>query len=112
VVPTPTTTTVYIAGAVHAPPHKRPSTAAGLFFSTEDSRNKGQCVPTGGEQSQYVAELFALLEAVRTVDTSSALTIFSTQEYVCEAMNKKLPEWEHEGWVRVLHRDDGAQPPS
>jgi hypothetical protein len=33
------------------------------------------------------------------------LTIFSTQEYVREAMNKKLPKWEHEGWVGVPHHD-------
>jgi ribonuclease HI len=46
-----------------------------------------------------------MLEAVRTVDTNSVLTIFSTQEYVREAMNKKLPKWEHEGWVGVPHRD-------
>jgi hypothetical protein len=79
--------------------------AAGLFFSTEDSRNKGRCVPTSGEQSQYATEFFAALDAVRNVDTNLVLTIFSTQEYVHEAMNKKLPKWEHEGWVRVPHRD-------
>jgi hypothetical protein len=62
-----------------------------MFFSTDDIRNKGRCVPASREQSQYVAELFAVLETVRNVDTNSVLTIFSTQEYVHEAMNKKTP---------------------
>ncbi|KAJ7339152.1 hypothetical protein DFH08DRAFT_812546 [Mycena albidolilacea] len=106
VIPTPATTTAYIAGATHTPPcSKKPSAAAGLFFSTDDIRNKGRCIPASGEQSQYVAELFAALETVRQVDTNSVLTIYSTQEYVCEAMNKKLSKWEHEGWVGVPHRD-------
>ncbi|KAJ6613690.1 hypothetical protein B0H10DRAFT_1805045 [Mycena sp. CBHHK59/15] len=35
----------------------------------------------------------------------STLTITSTQTYVRDAMNKKLPGWEHEGWVGVPHRD-------
>ncbi|KAJ7853205.1 hypothetical protein B0H13DRAFT_1643113, partial [Mycena leptocephala] len=31
--------------------------------------------------------------------------IISTQAYVRDAMNKKLPSWEHEGWVGVPNRD-------
>jgi hypothetical protein len=54
-------------------------------------------VPANGEQSQYVAEFFAVLDAVRNTNQSSTLTIFSTQEYVREAMNNKLSIWEHEG---------------
>ncbi|KAJ6572629.1 hypothetical protein B0H10DRAFT_1671065, partial [Mycena sp. CBHHK59/15] len=33
------------------------------------------------------------------------LTLISTQSYVHDAINKKLPAWEHEGWVGVQHRD-------
>ncbi|KAJ7314190.1 hypothetical protein DFH08DRAFT_917899 [Mycena albidolilacea] len=58
-----------------------------------------------GEQSQYAAEFFAALEAVRITDTNSTLTIFSTQKYIRKAMNTKLPDWEHEGWVGNPHRD-------
>ncbi|KAJ7323926.1 hypothetical protein DFH08DRAFT_711569 [Mycena albidolilacea] len=105
VVPTPVTTTVYIAGAVHAPPRKKPSAAAGLFVSPGDSRNKGRCIPTTEEQSQYVAELYATLDAVRNADTNSTLTIFSTQKHIREAMNKKFSKWEHEGWAGTPHRE-------
>jgi hypothetical protein len=62
-------------------------------------------VPTIREQSQYVAEFFAVLDAVRNTNTNSMLIIYSTQDYVCEAMNVKLHIWEHEGWVGTPHRD-------
>jgi hypothetical protein len=80
----PTNITVYVAGAVHAPPRKRARAAAGLFIDPDDGRNKGRCVPTNGKQSQYVAELCAVLDAVRNTDANSTLTLFN---------------WEHEGWV-------------
>ncbi|KAJ6582752.1 hypothetical protein B0H10DRAFT_2168247 [Mycena sp. CBHHK59/15] len=54
-------------------------------------------------QSQYGAELFAALEAVKTTNSETILTITSTQNYIRDAMNKKLPNWEHEGWVGVPH---------
>ncbi|KAJ7098413.1 hypothetical protein C8R44DRAFT_642913, partial [Mycena epipterygia] len=50
-------------------------------------------------------ELFAALVAVRSVSKDSILTIVSTQRYVHDAMNKKLPGWEHEGWVGTPHRE-------
>ncbi|KAJ7226846.1 hypothetical protein GGX14DRAFT_347280, partial [Mycena pura] len=56
-------------------------------------------------QSQYVAEFFAALAAVRSANENTALTIYSAQPYVREAMNKKLQRWEHEGWVGVPNRD-------
>jgi hypothetical protein len=45
------------------------------------------------------------LEAVRSANKDSILTIISTQSYVSEAMNKKLSNWEHKGWVGVPHCD-------
>ncbi|KAJ7312652.1 hypothetical protein DFH08DRAFT_717439 [Mycena albidolilacea] len=101
----PANITVYVAGAVHAPPRKRARAAAGLFIDPDNGRNKGRCVPANGEQSQYVAELCAVLDAVRNTDANSTLIIFSTQEHVREAMNNKLSNWEHEGWVETPHRD-------
>ncbi|KAJ6453427.1 hypothetical protein C8R47DRAFT_929604, partial [Mycena vitilis] len=56
------------------------------------------------EQSQYVAEFFAALEAIRSTRSETTLTIVSTQSYVRDAINKKLSGWEHEGWVGVRHR--------
>ncbi|KAJ7739998.1 hypothetical protein DFH07DRAFT_778530 [Mycena maculata] len=97
--------TVYIAGAVHAPPRRNKTAAAGLYYGAEAEKNNGRCIPVSGEQSHYVAELFAALEAVRNVRKDYVLTVISTQSYVQSAMNKKLPGWEHEGWVGTLHRE-------
>ncbi|KAJ7269103.1 hypothetical protein C8J57DRAFT_952995, partial [Mycena rebaudengoi] len=56
---------VYIAGAVHAPSSKRASAAAGIFFGEGDERNTGKNVPIADTQSQYVAEIYAALLAIR-----------------------------------------------
>ncbi|KAJ7090686.1 hypothetical protein C8R44DRAFT_955817 [Mycena epipterygia] len=105
VTPIPEATKIYIAGSVHTPPRKRATAAAGLFMGGEVEGNRGRCIPISSEQSQYAAELFAALEAIRSTSKESILTIISTQKYVRDAMNKKLPGWEHEGWVGVPHRD-------
>ncbi|KAF8186159.1 hypothetical protein K438DRAFT_1495412, partial [Mycena galopus ATCC 62051] len=55
----PIATTIYIAGVVHTPLRTKRTAAVGIFVSGEDDRSKGRCIPTLGEQSQYVAEFFA-----------------------------------------------------
>jgi hypothetical protein len=90
---------------VHAPPCRETCAAAGIFVGHEDNQNRGKCVPNNGERSQYAAEIFAALEAIRSVNKDTALTIISTQDYILDAMNKKLTRWEHEGWVGVQHRE-------
>jgi ribonuclease HI len=49
--------------------------------------------------------MYAALAAIRSVSSETQLTIVSTQDFVDEAMNKKLPLWEHEGWAGVQHRE-------
>ncbi|KAJ7661164.1 hypothetical protein B0H17DRAFT_1144765 [Mycena rosella] len=64
-----------------------------------------KCIPTRSKQSQYTAELYTTLDAIRRVNINTELIIISAQEYLQEAMNKKLPHWERKGWVGVPHRD-------
>ncbi|KAJ7203487.1 ribonuclease H-like protein [Mycena haematopus] len=104
ILPVPATATVYIAGIVHTPKSKCARAAAGIFVVDGDDSNKGKCVPAAGEQSQYVAEMYAALEAVRCTNTATELTIVSAQSFARDAMTKKLPTWEHEGWMGVPHR--------
>ncbi|KAJ7195743.1 ribonuclease H-like protein [Mycena pura] len=65
----------------------------------------GKRIPGDCTQSKYAAEFYAVLLAVRKVHKDTALTIYSTQSYVLNALNKKLGRWEREGWVGVQHRD-------
>ncbi|KAJ7757383.1 hypothetical protein DFH07DRAFT_695136, partial [Mycena maculata] len=79
--------------------------AAGIFIGVGDDQNKGMCIPSTEIQSQYIAELYAALAAIKMMNSETALTIISTQSYVLNTMNKKLSRWEHEGWVGVPHRE-------
>ncbi|KAJ6505422.1 hypothetical protein C8R45DRAFT_817358 [Mycena sanguinolenta] len=97
--------TVYIGTAVETAPKRAPRAAASIFYSHEDGRNKTFRLPTEWLQTSYVAEFAAVLEAIRHTDTGTKLTLVSTQEYVCKAMNVKLARWEGEGWVGVPHRE-------
>ncbi|KAJ7690494.1 hypothetical protein B0H17DRAFT_936010 [Mycena rosella] len=102
-VPAPREVKVYIAGTTHTPLSKIVTAAAGILVEAEDSGTTGKRLPIAYEQSQYVAEFFAGLEAIRSAGKEDTLTIFSAQRYVHDAMNKKLSGWEHEGWVGVRH---------
>jgi hypothetical protein len=96
---------IFIAGAVHAPPKEKATAAAGFYAESREGERAGRRIPDAHEQSQYVAEFFAALAAIRSVSKETTLTLFSAQPYIREAMNKKLQRWEHEGWVGVKHRD-------
>ncbi|KAJ7756079.1 hypothetical protein DFH07DRAFT_773273 [Mycena maculata] len=106
-IPTPEEVEIFITGAVHSPASRTARAAAGIFIEDGNPSCKGKCIPVAGEQSQYAAELFrvAALEATKITHRDTILTITSTQTHIMEAMNKKLPDWELEGWVDVKHRD-------
>ncbi|KAJ6534231.1 hypothetical protein B0H19DRAFT_964508, partial [Mycena capillaripes] len=78
--------------------------AAGVYYGIDDPRNRGFRIPEEEEQSPYAAEIYAALEAVRNADSNTTLTIVSSQGSVQDTMNNKLSTWEHEGWVKVKHR--------
>ncbi|KAJ6524963.1 hypothetical protein B0H19DRAFT_1085082 [Mycena capillaripes] len=102
---TPDSVTVHISSATHAPPRRRKTAAAGAVYGINDRRNKGFRIPVDEDQTPYVAEMFAALDAVRNTDTGVRLTIVSTQSFVETSMNKRLTAWEREGWMGVRHRN-------
>ncbi|KAJ7211997.1 hypothetical protein GGX14DRAFT_362172 [Mycena pura] len=103
--PTPQNAVIYAVGVIHTPPGKAATAAAAFSIEGCEPVQVGKRLPTANDQLQYVAEFFATLMAIRNVKDSTTLTIYSTQLYVREAMNKKLQRWEHEGWVGVQNRD-------
>ncbi|KAF8178395.1 hypothetical protein K438DRAFT_1605221, partial [Mycena galopus ATCC 62051] len=53
--------------------------------------------------SSQVAEIAAALEAVRATNQEAELTMVCMNNYISNAMTRKLAQWEHEGWVGVRH---------
>ncbi|KAJ7190514.1 hypothetical protein GGX14DRAFT_604158 [Mycena pura] len=96
---------IYTAGVLHAPAGKPTVAAAGFTMGHIEGERTGRRIPEDHEQSQYAAEFYAVLMAVRAVNKDTTLTVFCTQPYVRDAMNKKLRRWEHEGWIGVQHRE-------
>ncbi|KAJ7321907.1 hypothetical protein DFH08DRAFT_818285 [Mycena albidolilacea] len=105
VIPTPATTTVYIAGAVHTPPPvggpKKLWVTAELWVIPA----KTLWVKTALTVTETKGSAYPPLRnnPIRNVDMNSTLTIFSTQKHIREAMNKKLSKWEHKGWAGTPH---------
>ncbi|KAJ7246801.1 hypothetical protein B0H12DRAFT_1305322 [Mycena haematopus] len=96
--------TVYVGGAMRRLPGQPPRAAACVFYGRDDPRNEAFRIPENWIQTARVAELAATLIAVRLTHQKAELTIVSSQGYVSKAMNKKLTQWEREGWVGVPHR--------
>ncbi|KAJ6523983.1 hypothetical protein B0H19DRAFT_1276679 [Mycena capillaripes] len=105
-------TTVYIAGTIHTPANKKATAAAGIHIGADGCLSTGRCIPNGDLQSQYAAELYAALDAIRHVDKNTVLTLVSAQKYVKDAINKKLQHWEHEGWAPTFFEVAAAGTPA
>ncbi|KAJ7247217.1 hypothetical protein C8J57DRAFT_1080927, partial [Mycena rebaudengoi] len=75
--PAPDAAEIYIAGKVHAQAGGKARAAVGIFVKVGDNRNSGKCIPVNENQSQYAAELYAALEAVRMTRKETVLTITS-----------------------------------
>ncbi|KAJ7260320.1 hypothetical protein B0H12DRAFT_1014115, partial [Mycena haematopus] len=95
--------TVYVGGAMRRPKRQSPRAAAGLIFGSDNRREESFRIPEDWRQSSRVAELAATLIAIRATSREAELTIVSSHEYLSKAMNKKLSQWEREGWVGVPH---------
>ncbi|KAJ6450249.1 hypothetical protein C8R45DRAFT_946857 [Mycena sanguinolenta] len=78
---------------------------ASLVYGKGDPHNRSFRIPDAWDQSLYVADFVAALEAVRQTSTVTALTIVSSQEYIHNVTTNKLMPWENEGWVGVCHWD-------
>ncbi|KAJ7300972.1 hypothetical protein DFH08DRAFT_724782 [Mycena albidolilacea] len=96
---------VHIGGATLTRPRRPPQAAASVVFGRDNPRNISLRVPKAWTQSTQVAELTAILEAIRSTDSRADLTIISMQDSIGKTMSTKLTTWENEGWVGVRHRE-------
>lgn len=74
--------------------------AYGIWFEENDARNVGARVP-GPEQSNQIAEIYAVEEAARRVNPNKPLHIVSDSRLVVDGFTKHLPTWEDKGWIGV-----------
>ncbi|KAJ7222342.1 hypothetical protein GGX14DRAFT_352947 [Mycena pura] len=81
---------VYTAGVIHTPPGKCSTAAAAFAVDGSEQNQPGKHLPAESDQLQYIAEFFAVLAAVRSVNENTTLTIYSAQPYVREAMSKNF----------------------
>ncbi|KAJ7220148.1 hypothetical protein GGX14DRAFT_354845 [Mycena pura] len=72
-------TVVYIAGVIHTPPGEKSTAAAAFSMEGEVNEQMGKCIPATSDQSQYVAEFFAALAALRSVNENTTLTIYTVE---------------------------------
>ncbi|KAJ7222669.1 hypothetical protein B0H12DRAFT_1241099 [Mycena haematopus] len=70
-VPPPPSAIVHIGSAVLARPNKAPRAAASVIYSLEDPKNKTFRMPEIWTQSTYVADVAAMLEAIRATDPAT-----------------------------------------
>ncbi|KAJ7192374.1 hypothetical protein GGX14DRAFT_380194 [Mycena pura] len=69
---------VYVAGVVHTPPGEMSTAAAAFSLEGDEHERMGRCIPAASDQSQYVAEFFATLAALRSINENTPLTIYCT----------------------------------
>jgi ribonuclease HI len=71
---------------------------AGVWFDTDDPRNKAIRVP-GDEQSNQTGEIAVIVVALLAADPTTPTEIRSDSMYAINGLNKPLDAWENMGWV-------------
>ncbi|KAJ7189468.1 hypothetical protein GGX14DRAFT_408816 [Mycena pura] len=84
---------LYIAGILHVPDGRPAVAAAGFTAGTDEGDRAGKRIPDNNEQSQYVAEFYAALLALRSVHKDTTLTIFSAKPYIWDAIDEQAKCW-------------------
>ncbi|KAI0335409.1 ribonuclease H-like protein [Cubamyces sp. BRFM 1775] len=73
---------------------------SGVWVASNDARNSAERVPYD-EQTNQVAEIYAVIMAHRLTPPFAALHIVTDSKYVVNAMTKWLRRWEEIGWIGI-----------
>lgn len=95
---------VYTDGSCVRNGFENAAAGSGVWFGEEDHRNEGVRVPYD-EQTNQVAEMYAVAVAHRKVPPFVPLHIVSDSTYVVDGLTKHLPHWEQRGWIGVANAD-------
>jgi ribonuclease HI len=75
---------------------------SGAWFGTNNEKNISARVP-GKDQSNQIAELYAILLAVKATPPDAPLTIMTDSRFALDGLTKNLEDWENKGWVGARH---------
>ena len=75
-----------------------------IWIEARHPLNKALKVP-GGEQSNQIGEIIAIIIAAESLPNYCKLKIFSDSMYVIGGLTKHLAEWEDTGWIEIKNTD-------
>ncbi|KAI0336025.1 RnaseH-domain-containing protein [Cubamyces sp. BRFM 1775] len=76
---------------------------SGIWFGEGDARNGSERVP-GTDQSNQIAEMYAVTMAHRATPPFVPLHVVSDSKYVVDGLTRWLPKWEENGWIGVANQ--------
>ena len=97
-------TTIYTDGSCIKNGEETACAGSGVWFGDDDPRNMSLRVP-GPNQSNQTGELYAILQAIRSVPPDQALIIRTDSMYAVNGLTSNLEKWEDQGWLRSKHAD-------
>lgn len=99
------TTTVYTDGSCINNGNLNAKAGSGIWFGTNDRRNKAIRLPPNVTQSNQAGEIVAILVAAQIVPPFAPLTVISDSKYAIEGLTKHLHDWEDDGWIGIANAE-------
>ena len=96
--------TVYTDGSCLENGTDEARSGSGVWYGPNHANNVSLRIP-GVNQSNQVAELAAVLYAVKETAPFATLHINSDSKYVVEGLTKNLTTWEKMGWIGIANKD-------
>lgn len=97
-------TQAYTDGSCVTEKGGKAAAGAGVWFGKDDPRNTAARVP-GCEQTNNVAEFYAVALAASLAPADNALEIKSDSKLVVDGLTSHLDDWEDRGWIGVANAD-------
>jgi ribonuclease HI len=99
-----TMTTVYTDGSCSQTRQTNARAGSGIWFGRDDTRNRALRVP-GKIQTNQRAEIYAVLQLIKTTPTNIPLLIKTDSYYVIKALTRHLKDMEDKGWLTTTNGD-------
>lgn len=94
---------VHTDGSCNANGGGNAAAGSGVWFGNADGRNLALRVPARLNQSNQVAEIYAVTAAAAVTPPFAPLHIVSDSKYVVDGLTIHLQKWERKGWLEVAN---------